>query len=115
MTPKTGCVVNRGRSHSYAEPPAPAEEAPLKIIKGVLEEELKKAVQAEKEFAKALAGLPRGVLVKKYVKGASIAILCPVKKGKFGSNIRVNCSAKILNIMTRLRKIGRGIGCCFRK
>jgi hypothetical protein len=39
----------------------------MKIIKGVLEAELKKAVLAEKD-KKALAGLPRGVLVKKYVK-----------------------------------------------
>ncbi len=41
----------------------------MKIIKGVLEEELKKAVQMQEEYEKALAALPRGVLVKKFVKG----------------------------------------------
>jgi hypothetical protein len=38
----------------------------MKIIKGVLEEELKKALHAREECEKALAALPRGVLVKKY-------------------------------------------------
>ncbi len=41
----------------------------MKIIKGVLEEELKKAIQMAEEYEKALAALPRGVLVKKFVKG----------------------------------------------
>ena len=39
----------------------------MKIIKGVLEEELKKAMLAQEEYEKAMAALPRGVLVKKYV------------------------------------------------
>ncbi len=54
----------------------------MKIIKGVLEEELKKALLAEKEFEKALAGLPRGVLVKKYVKGRQYCYLLSREKGK---------------------------------
>jgi hypothetical protein len=54
----------------------------MKIIKGVLEEELKKAVLAEKEFEKNLAGLPRGVLVKKYVKGRQYCYLLSREKGK---------------------------------
>ena len=41
----------------------------MKIIKGVLEDELKKAMQAQGEYEKALAALPCGVLVKKFVKG----------------------------------------------
>jgi hypothetical protein len=51
----------------------------MKIIKGVLEDELKKAVFFEKDYEKSLAGMPRGVLVKKYVKDDSIAISCPGK------------------------------------
>lgn len=43
--------------------------AAMKIIKGILEEELRKAVLLQKECETALAALPRGVLVKKYVKG----------------------------------------------
>ncbi len=41
----------------------------MKIIKGILEEELKKALAVQREYEKALAALPPGVLVKKYVKG----------------------------------------------
>jgi hypothetical protein len=44
-------------------------EAPLKIIKGVLNEELKNSLRLQAEYEKALADLPRGVLVRKFVKG----------------------------------------------
>ena len=54
----------------------------MKIIKSVLEDELKKAVLAEKDFEKTLAGLPRGVLVKKYVKGRQYCYLLSREKGK---------------------------------
>ena len=54
----------------------------MKIIKGVLEDELKKAVLAEKDYEKNLAGLPRGVLVKKYVKGRQYCYLMSRENGK---------------------------------
>jgi hypothetical protein len=54
----------------------------MKIIKGVLEDELKRAVLAEKDCEKTLAGLPRGVLVKKYVKGRQYCYLLSREKGK---------------------------------
>jgi len=54
----------------------------MKIIKSVLEDELKKAVLAEKDYEKTLAGLPRGVLVKKYVKGRQYYYLMSREKGK---------------------------------
>jgi hypothetical protein len=41
----------------------------MKIIKGVLEEELQNSLRMQEEYEKTLAALPRGVLVKKYVKG----------------------------------------------
>lgn len=41
----------------------------MKIIKGVLEDELKNSLRMQAEYEKALAALPRGVLVKKFVKG----------------------------------------------
>jgi len=41
----------------------------MKIIKGVLEEELKNSLRMQAEYEKALAALPRGVLVQKFVKG----------------------------------------------
>jgi hypothetical protein len=41
----------------------------MKIIKGVLEEELKNSLRMQAEYVKALADLPRGVLVQKFVKG----------------------------------------------
>jgi hypothetical protein len=43
--------------------------APLKIIKGVLNEELKKSLRLQAAYEKALADLPSGVLVRKFVKG----------------------------------------------
>ncbi len=51
-------------------------------IKGVLEEELKKAMLARGEYEKALAALPLGVLVKKYVKGRQYCYLMSRKQGK---------------------------------
>ncbi len=57
-------------------------EKRMKVIKSVLEEELKKAVLAGKDYEKTLAGLPRGVLVKKYVKGRQYCYLLSREKGK---------------------------------
>ncbi len=54
----------------------------MKIIKNVLEEELKKAVQSRAEYAAALAALPRGVLVRKWVKGHQYYYLMIREKGK---------------------------------
>ena len=54
----------------------------MKIIKGVLEEELRKALLAQGEYEKALSVLPRGVLVKKYVKGRQYCYLMSREKGK---------------------------------
>ena len=54
----------------------------MKIIRGVLEDELKKAELAGKDYEKTLAGLPRGVLVKKYVKGRQYCYLLSREKGK---------------------------------
>jgi hypothetical protein len=57
-------------------------EAIMKIIKGVLEEELKKAVQLQEEYEKAMAALPRGVLVQKFVKGYQYYYLMTREDGK---------------------------------
>jgi len=54
----------------------------MKIIKGVLEEELRKALLVQGEYEKALSALPRGVLVKKYVKGRQYCYLMSREKGK---------------------------------
>lgn len=56
--------------------------AVMKIIKRVLEEELKKALLTQEEYEKAMAALPRGVLVKKYVKGYQYYYLMTREKGK---------------------------------
>jgi hypothetical protein len=64
----------------------------MKIIKGVLEEELKKAMHAQGEHEKALAALPRGVLVKKYVKGRQYCYLMSREKGK----VRFEYKGKLL-------------------
>ena len=54
----------------------------MKIIKSVLEAELKKAMLAQGEYEKALAALPRGVLVRKYVKGRQYCYLMSREQGK---------------------------------
>lgn len=41
----------------------------MRVIKGVLEEELENSRQLKKEYEKALDALPRGVLVKKEIGG----------------------------------------------
>jgi len=54
----------------------------MKIIKSILEDELKKAVLAEKDYENTLTGLPRGALVKKYVKGRQYCYLLSREKGR---------------------------------
>jgi len=54
----------------------------MKIIKNVLEKELKKAKHAQGRYEKVLAALPRGVLVKKLVKGYPYYYLMSREKGK---------------------------------
>lgn len=41
----------------------------MKIIKGVLEEELENSLRMKEEYEKAIYALPRGVLVKKEIRG----------------------------------------------
>ena len=43
----------------------------MKIIKGVLEEELENSLKMKEEYERAIAALPKGVLVKKEIKGHS--------------------------------------------
>jgi len=64
----------------------------MKIIKGVLEEELAKAMLAQGGYEKALTALPRGVLVKKLVKGYQYYYLMSREKGK----VRFEYKGKLL-------------------
>jgi len=64
----------------------------MKIIKGVLEEELRKSMLAQMECEKAMAALPRGVLVKKYVKGRQYCYIMSREKGK----VRFEYKGKLL-------------------
>jgi hypothetical protein len=63
----------------------------MKIIISVLEEELRKAMMARGEYEKALAAFPRGVLVKKYVKGRQYCYLMSRENGK----VRFACKGKL--------------------
>ena len=90
----------------------------MKIIKGVLEEELKKAVLLQAEYEKAMIALPRGVLVKKYVKGRQYCYLMSREKGKlkfeykgklFGKDIKYYDTvkkdrARYRNLLSEVRK-----------
>lgn len=64
----------------------------MKIIKSVLQEELRKAMLAQGESEKALSALPRGVLVKKYVKGRQYCYLMSRDNGK----VRFEYKGKLL-------------------
>ena len=64
----------------------------MKIIKGVLEEELQNSLRMQAEYEKALAALPRGVLVKKYVKGHQYYYVMM----REGSKVRFEYKGKLL-------------------
>jgi len=64
----------------------------MKIIKGILEEELKKALVVQEKYEKALAALPPGALVKKYVKGYQYYYLMK----REGSRVRFEYKGKLL-------------------
>jgi hypothetical protein len=63
----------------------------MKIIKGVLEEELKNSLRMQAEYEKALAALPRGVLVRKFVKGHQYYYLMM----REGSKVRFEYKGKL--------------------
>jgi hypothetical protein len=43
----------------------------MKVIKGVLEEELENSLRMKREYEKAIKSLPQGALVKKEIRGHS--------------------------------------------
>ena len=53
----------------------------MKIIKGVLEEELQNSLRMKEQYEKALKKLPRGCLSKKIIKGKPYYYLVE-RKGK---------------------------------
>ena len=54
----------------------------MKVIKGVLEEELENSLRQESAYIKALDAIPAGVLVKKEIRGHSYYYLMLREKGK---------------------------------
>ena len=54
----------------------------MKVIKGVLGEELENSIRQEAAYVKALDALPRGVLVKKQIKGHTYYYLMFREQGK---------------------------------
>lgn len=63
----------------------------MKIIKGVLKEKLKNSLRMQAEYEKALAALPRGVLVRKVVKGHQYCYLMM----REGSKVRFEYKGKL--------------------
>lgn len=76
----------------------------MKIIKSVLEDELKKAVLAGKDYEKTLAALPRGVLVKKYVKGRRYCYLLSRENGKVRFEYKGKLMGKDVRYYETVRK-----------
>lgn len=54
----------------------------MKVIKGVLEEELENSIRQEAAYIKALNAIPPGVIVKKKIKGNIYYYLMMREKGK---------------------------------
>lgn len=54
----------------------------MKVIKGILEEELQNSLRMKKQYEKALKKLPRGCLVKKQIKGHNYYYLASRKNNK---------------------------------
>lgn len=54
----------------------------MKVIKGVLEEELENSIRQEAAYIKALNAIPPGALVKKEIKGRFYYYLMMREKGK---------------------------------
>lgn len=54
----------------------------MKVIKGVLEEELENSIRQEAAYIKALNAIPPGVIVKKKIKGNIYYYLMMRDKGK---------------------------------
>jgi len=63
----------------------------MKIIKGVLDEELQNSLRMQKEYEKAISALPRGALVKKVIKGYSYYYLMM----REGNKIRFDYKGKV--------------------
>jgi hypothetical protein len=57
-------------------------EAEMKVIKGVLEEELQNSLRMKEEYEKAIDVLPKGALVNKEIKGHSYYYLILREKGR---------------------------------
>jgi hypothetical protein len=76
----------------------------MNIIKGILAEELKNSLRIQKQYEKTLAGFPRGVLVKKTVKGRQYYYLMMRDKGKVRSIYKGKLLAKDVKYYQEVRK-----------
>ncbi len=54
----------------------------MKVIKGILEEELQNSLRMKKQYEEALKKLPRGCLVEKQIKGHNYYYLASRKNNK---------------------------------
>ena len=56
----------------------------MKVIKGVLKEDLNKSLRMKKDYQRELAKLPKGSLVKKKIRGKEYYYLVLRKNGNWG-------------------------------
>jgi hypothetical protein len=66
----------------------------MKVIKGVLKEELANSLRMKKSFERELADLPKGSLVKKPIKGHEYYYLVSRNHGKVKFIYKGKCSAQ---------------------
>jgi len=66
----------------------------MKVIKGVLKEELANSLRMKKSFERELARLPKGSLVRKTIKGHPYYYLVARNQGKVKFIYKGKCSAQ---------------------
>ncbi len=77
----------------------------MKVIKGVLEEELQNSIRMKLEYEKALEKLPRGCLSKKVIKGRAYYYLSERAGGKVISKYLGKISEGELKKFEEIRRL----------
>ncbi len=77
----------------------------MKVIKSVLEEELRNSIRMKEEYEKALEKLPRGSLSKKVIKGHAYYYLSERSGGKVISRYLGKISDREKNKFEEIRRL----------
>ena len=87
----------------------------MKVIKGVLEEELENSLRMKKEYEKAIKALPQGALVKKEIRGHSYYYLMKREGLKVKFVYKGKLPKEEIKNMRKQNGSGPSTGICFRR